>query len=42
VPPKEVAVRLGNSVEVLSKVYGGCPEGDEERINRVIEIALAA
>jgi integrase len=40
VPPKEVARRLGHSVEVLWKVYAGCLDGDEERINRVIEKAL--
>ena len=42
VPPKEVARRLGNSVEVLWKVYAGCLDGDEERINRMIEKALVA
>jgi integrase len=42
VPPKEVARRLGHSVEVLWKVYAGCLDGDEERINRLIEKALAA
>jgi integrase len=42
VPPKEVARRLGHSVEVLWKVYAGCLDGDEERINRMIEKALAA
>jgi integrase len=42
VPPKEVARRLGHSVEVLWKVYAGCLDGDEERINRMIEAALAA
>lgn len=41
VPPKEVARRLGHSVEVLWKVYAGCLDGDEERINRMIENALA-
>jgi integrase len=41
VPPKEVARRLGHSVEVLWKVYAGCLDGDEERINRLIEKALA-
>lgn len=40
VPPKEVARRLGHSVEVLWKVYAGCVDGDEERINRLIEKAL--
>jgi integrase len=40
VPPKEVARRLGHSVEVLWKVYAGCLDGDEERINRMIEKAL--
>ncbi|MCO6010552.1 tyrosine-type recombinase/integrase [Actinoallomurus purpureus] len=42
VPPEEVARRLGHSVEVLWKVYAGCLDGDEERINRMIEKALAA
>jgi integrase len=42
VPPKEVALRLGHSVEVLWRVYAGCLDGDEERINRMIEKALAA
>lgn len=42
VPPREVARRLGHSVEVLWKVCAGCLDGDEERINRVIEKALAA
>lgn len=41
VPPKEVARRLGHSMEVLWKVYAGCLDGDEERINRLIEKALA-
>jgi integrase len=40
VPPKEVARRLGHSVEVLWKVYAGCMDGDEERINRLVEKAL--
>jgi integrase len=39
VPPKEVARRLGHSVDVLWKVYAGCMDGDEERINRLIEKA---
>jgi integrase len=42
VPPKEVARRLGHSVEVLWKVYAGCMDGDEERINRLVEKALDA
>jgi hypothetical protein len=42
VPPRGVARRLGYSVEVLWKVCAGCLDGDEERINRVIEKALAA
>lgn len=42
VPPKEVARRLGHSVDVLWRVYAGCMDGDEERINRLIERALAA
>ncbi|ACY96486.1 hypothetical protein Tcur_0897 [Thermomonospora curvata DSM 43183] len=42
VPPKEAARRLGHSVDVLWKVYAGCMDGDEERINRLIERALAA
>lgn len=42
VPPKEVALRMGNSVEVLWKVYAGCLDGDEVRLNRMIEKALAA
>lgn len=42
VPPKEVARRLGHSVEVLWRVYAGCLDGDEERINRLIEKALTA
>lgn len=41
VPPKEVARRLGHSVEVLWRVYAGCLDGDDERINRMIERALA-
>jgi integrase len=40
VPPKEVARRLGHSVDVLWKVYAGCMDGDEERINRLVEKAL--
>ena len=42
VPPEEVARRLGHSVEVLWKVYAGCLDGDQERINRAIERALAS
>jgi integrase len=42
VPPKEVARRLGHSVEVCGRPYAGCLDGDEERINRMIERALAA
>ena len=41
VSPKEVTRRLGRSVKVLWKVYAGCLDGDEERINRMIEEALA-
>jgi hypothetical protein len=40
VPPKEVARRLGHSVDVLWKVYAGCMDGDEERINGLIDRAL--
>jgi hypothetical protein len=39
--PRRSPRRLGNSVEVLWKVYAGCLDGDEERINRMIEKALA-
>lgn len=42
VPPKEVARRLGHSVDVLWKVYAGCMDGDDERINGLIERALTA
>jgi integrase len=42
VPPKEVARRLGHAWRCCGKVYAGCLDGDEERINRMIEKALAA
>lgn len=42
VPAQEVADRVGHSVEVLWKVYAGTIDGDEDRLNRMIELALAA
>ncbi|MCO5993017.1 tyrosine-type recombinase/integrase [Actinoallomurus rhizosphaericola] len=42
VPAPEIARRVGHSEEVLWKVYAGCLDGDEMRINRLIETALAA
>lgn len=41
VPAPEIARRVGHSEEVLWKVYAGCLDGDEVRINRLIETALA-
>jgi integrase len=41
VPPREVAERVGHSVDVLWRVYAGCVDGDQERINRLIEAALS-
>jgi integrase len=42
VPAQEVADRVGHSVDVLWKVYAGTIDGDEARLNRMIELALAA
>jgi integrase len=42
VPAPEIAQRVGHSEEVLWKVYAGCLDGDEVRINRLIETALVA
>jgi integrase len=41
VPAKEVAERVGHSVDVLWRVYAGCVDGDQERINGLIERALS-
>jgi integrase len=41
VPPAEVALRLGHSVDVLMRVYAGVFPGDRERSNELIEKALA-
>jgi integrase len=40
VPPAEVAMRLGHSVDVLMRVYAGVFPGDRERSNQLIEDAL--
>jgi integrase len=42
VPPAEVALRLGHSVDVLMRVYAGVFPGDRERSNKLIEDALKA
>lgn len=40
VPVQEVARRMGNSPDVIWKVYAGSLDGDEERLNRLINEAL--
>ncbi|NGN68576.1 tyrosine-type recombinase/integrase [Streptomyces sp. A7024] len=41
VPPAEVARRVGNSPEVIHRVYEGCIDGHQEALNRRIEEALS-
>lgn len=40
VPAPEVAKRAGHGVAVLLKVYAGCVDGEEKRVNSCIEAAL--
>ncbi|MDQ6697794.1 MAG: tyrosine-type recombinase/integrase, partial [Actinomycetota bacterium] len=40
VPPAEVALRLGHSVDVLMRVYAGVFNDERDRSNRLIEEAL--
>lgn len=42
VPPAEVALRLGHSVDVLMRVYAGVFADDRDRSNELIDQALAA
>ncbi len=40
VPPTEVAMRAGNSVEVLHRVYAKCLDGQRASVNNKINTAL--
>jgi integrase len=42
VPPAEVAIRLGHSVDMLMKVYAGVFDGERERSNALIDAELDA
>lgn len=42
VPPAEVAIRLGHSVDMLMKVYAGVFDGERERSNALIDAELGA
>ncbi|MDB4873120.1 MAG: integrase family protein [Gemmatimonadales bacterium] len=41
VPAPEIAKRVGHSEEMLWKVYAGCIDGDEDRVNKLIEAAIS-